>query len=209
MGIFRCDDAQHRSMMTYNTPPMFVDYRQEKLRNAIIYFSRNTKFCYTLKLYKLLYFLDFEHYRQTGWSVTGLDYHAFPKGPVPPALHEEVKADSSILGVKEIPNEMTETIRREFKPEGKFDSTYFTPRELEIMERLALFFKDAKSNDMSTYSHSPKLPWKKIYGKGEGIGRIIPYELALQSEPIVHDKPTIEEEDLAMWDDLYAGTGLR
>ncbi|WP_423905919.1 hypothetical protein [Candidatus Spongiihabitans sp.] len=39
--------------------------------NAIAYFSRNTKYCYTIKLFKLLYFLDFEHYRQTGSSVAG------------------------------------------------------------------------------------------------------------------------------------------
>lgn len=60
--------------------------------NAIIFFARNTKNCDTRKLYTLLYFLDFEHYAQTGRSVTGLTYYAYPEGPVPVELDKEIQA---------------------------------------------------------------------------------------------------------------------
>ena len=69
---------------------MFVSHHREKLLNAIIYFIVNTKRCHTLKLFKLLYFLDFEHFRQTGQSVTGLRYVAWPKGPAPDELWHEL-----------------------------------------------------------------------------------------------------------------------
>ena len=69
---------------------MFVTHNREKLINAIIYFVKNTKRCHKLKLFKLLSFLDFEHYRQSGRSVTGLRYDAWPMGPVPSDLDREI-----------------------------------------------------------------------------------------------------------------------
>ena len=70
---------------------MLVTREREKLINAIIYFVNNTKTCGLVKLFKLLSFLDFEHFRQTGRSVTGLDYFAWPWGPVPRDLFFEIK----------------------------------------------------------------------------------------------------------------------
>lgn len=64
-------------------------YRQ-KLLNAIIYFTKNVKRPSKLKIFKLLYFLDFEHFRITGKSVTGLDYYALDFGPVPMDLFGQI-----------------------------------------------------------------------------------------------------------------------
>jgi uncharacterized phage-associated protein len=63
---------------------MEIDRQREKL--AAAFFAANTKYCGVTKLCKLLYFLDFIHYRQTGRTVTGLEYRAWPKGPVPVAF---------------------------------------------------------------------------------------------------------------------------
>ena len=199
--------------MSINMPSLFIHHRREKLLNAIAYFVGNTKYCHTLKLFKLLNFLDFEHYRQTGRSVTGLSYKAYPNGPVPPELYNDIKQESeektSALGVKETFDEMNEVLKREFTVKNDFDKTYFTPRELEIMDRLVFFFAEVKSDVMSAYSHDPKLPWGKIYRKGEGEGCAIPYKLALQAEPIVQSEPTIEEEEIQMLDEVFQGMELR
>jgi len=193
---------------------MFIHHRREKLLHAIAYFTRNTRHCHTLKLSKLLHFLDFEHYRQTGRPVTGLEYRALPKGPVPrellPMIESESEQKKPVLEIRETFDELTEEIvKRDFKAKKKFDKTYFTPRELEIMERLALFFRDGSAEVMSAYSHDPKPPWKKIYGDGEGRNRVIPYALALQAERIVQDEPTIAAEELRMLDETFQGAGLR
>ncbi len=71
--------------------PMLATYQREKLINAVLYFATKTKFCGKTKLFKLLYFLDFEHYKKTGRSVTGLRYCAWGKGPVPVSLYEEME----------------------------------------------------------------------------------------------------------------------
>jgi uncharacterized phage-associated protein len=44
---------------------------------------------------KLLYFLDFIHFKQTGKCVTGLDYYAWKRGPVPKKLFDEISGDVS------------------------------------------------------------------------------------------------------------------
>lgn len=55
---------------------MFVSSTREKLINAIVFFAANTRHCGKVKLFKLLYLLDFAHFRETGRSVTGLGTRA-------------------------------------------------------------------------------------------------------------------------------------
>jgi Antitoxin SocA-like, Panacea domain len=62
---------------------MLISRNREKLINVVVYFASNTRHCGKVKLFKLLYLLDFTHFRETGRSVTGLDYRAWKMGPVP------------------------------------------------------------------------------------------------------------------------------
>ena len=55
---------------------MIIDHRREKLTQAVVFFGHTMRKLGKVKLFKLLYFLDFEHFRDTGRSVTGLDYFA-------------------------------------------------------------------------------------------------------------------------------------
>ena len=64
---------------------------QQKLIEAISYFAANTKHCGFTKLFKLLYWLDYHHFRETGETVTGLSYQALPYGPVPESLYDQLK----------------------------------------------------------------------------------------------------------------------
>ena len=68
---------------------MLISRNREKLINAIVYFASNTRHCGKVKLFKLLYLLDFTHFRETGRNVTGLDYQAWKMGPVPLDLMQE------------------------------------------------------------------------------------------------------------------------
>jgi hypothetical protein len=68
---------------------MLISRNREKLINIVVYFASNTRHCGKVKLFKLLYLLDFTHFRGTGRSVTGLDYRAWKMGPVPFGLMQE------------------------------------------------------------------------------------------------------------------------
>ena len=62
-----------------------------KLLNVILYFISNTKRPNLTKLLKLLYFLDFTHFKETGYPALNLIYYAWDYGPVPRDFYEEVK----------------------------------------------------------------------------------------------------------------------
>lgn len=180
---------------------MFDSDQREKLLNAIIFFVAKTKRCHTLKLFKLLNFLDFEHFRQTGFGVTGLDYKAWPMGPVPSALWHEINhgGDEDLrkaVSVVEIKDDLTGALaRRVITARATFDKSYFSKRELQIMEALAEIFSEIEGNDMSQFSHYRNLPWRKVFKKGEGNRQSIPYELARTSDPIIGSLPTLSDEE--------------
>ncbi|MBK8158760.1 MAG: SocA family protein [Rhodospirillaceae bacterium] len=188
-----------------------VTHHREKLLHAILFFISHTRFCHTLKLFKLLNFLDFEHYRQTGKSVTDMPYRALAQGPVPMALYGEVdnpKPDMGrLVSFMPIHDDLTgELKRRDIKARvgATFNKRLFSKRELEIMDRLAEFFKDTPGNDMSNFSHGRKLPWTKIFRKGAGNKELIPYELALECDPIIGSMPTIDKDELEYRRNLFA-----
>ena len=181
---------------------MFVSRDREKLLNAIVYFLRETNHCHTLKLFKLLNFSDFEHFRQTGRTIFGLQYRALPKGPVPTALLEEIKRGGGedlrdAIALYEVKDEITDALlRRDLKPRVEFDKKWFTKRELKVMARIAEFFRDLKADDMSEFSHENKKPWASVYKNGKGTGHLIPPELALHAKPLMHEIPTIDSDEL-------------
>lgn len=188
---------------------MFINRQREKLLNAMKYFIANTRHCHTLKLFKLLNFLDFEHYRQTGRSVTGLTYRALPKGPVPTDLLKELQNGpqgdlAGSVDISYVKDENDAVLRRDLKAKAAFDAKHFTKRELRIMERLVEYFRDTNAEDMSQVSHARRLPWGKVYQGGKGTGQIIPYDLAIDSEPMMADVIALNADEISARKELFA-----
>lgn len=163
--------------------------QREKLLNAIIFFTKNTRNCYKLKLFKLLFYFDFQVYRETGKSPTGLDYFAWPMGPVPARLHEELDAPKpdmksalSITRVGDVDPDLP-TPRLQIKPRHEFDDGCFTPRELKAMQRLAEVYLEATAAQMTEVSHLPGQPWHRIYEVERRPQALIPHGLALDGKP--------------------------
>ena len=159
---------------------MLVNHNREKLLNAIIYFSKNTKYCGITKLCKLLYFLDFMHFRETGRSVTGLDYFAWDFGPVPQELYFELKNPSQELEdyIRKVSD--SEGSLEKLIPQKKFDDKHFSKKELGILQEIVYIFKDAKAKDMVDASHLPNHPWDRTI-KEKGEKKRIDYLLAIDN----------------------------
>lgn len=172
---------------------MYIDRSKEKLVNAIVYFIKNTKHCHITKLMKLLYTLDFEHYQQTGLSVTGLSYHAWDMGPVPvPVWLELSKNEDSGLGLlnnfRVIDDEYSNgKIRKKILTKLKFNPNVFTKRQIKILEKVALIFKNAPADTMIEYTHSLKSPWD-ITVKEKGYKSEIDYSLAIDKKILPQDE---------------------
>jgi uncharacterized phage-associated protein len=165
---------------------MLISRNREKLINAVVYFASNTRHCGKVKLFKLLYLLDFTHFRETGRSVTGLDYRAWKMGPVPLELMqewEELESDMA-RAIDIVPEKVIDFIRELVVPKVAFDDSPFTRRELRLMHDLSAQFIDELTKPLIGFTHEDRGPWDKIWDGGKGNNERIPYSLAvLDSDP--------------------------
>lgn len=177
--------------------PAMRPQQRQKLFHAIVFFRENTKFCHKLKLFKLLNAVDFEIFRQTGKPMTGLLYYAWPKGPVPKELFEELrnpKPDMRAAMTVHTPpaDDPDSNSALQIYPKIKFDPDCFTPRELEAMERIAEIFRDADGETMSEASHARGGPWHTVAKVQKRLQAVIPYRLILDGRP---DSITADQAD--------------
>ncbi len=165
---------------------MIKTHEREKLINAVVFFARNTHYCGKIKLFKLLYLLDFEHFRQSGRSVTGMNYHAWKLGPVPVALYEDwdVREPDFVAAIEIVPEKVIDYTREKAVAKVDFDDSFFSKRELNIMSQLAERFKDEYSQPLVNFTHAELGPWAKIWENGKGNQVRIPYALAVPDSDI-------------------------
>ena len=163
---------------------MLISRNRQKLINAIVFFAANTQHCGKVTLFKLLYLLDFAHFRETGRSVTGLDYRAWEMGPVPLDLMQEwdgLKTDMA-AAIEIQPERVITYVRERVVPRTTFDDNLFTKRELKLMQEFALRFRDELTRPMINLTHAERGPWDKIWDEGRGNDQRIPYALAVPDD---------------------------
>lgn len=163
---------------------MIVSHEREKLIYTVVFFAANTHYCGKIKLIKLLYLLDFEHFRQTGRSVTGMDYRAWKMGPVPFEFYQEFDAlEPDLAAAIDIaPEKVIDFTREHVVPKIAFDDSHFTKRELHLMEELSARFRDSLSKPMIDVTHAELGPWETIWDGGRGNDERIPYTLAIAAD---------------------------
>lgn len=160
---------------------MLITREREKLLNAIIHFAEHTTRCGKTKLFKLLYLLDFEHYKLTGRSVTGLRYYAWPMGPVPVAVEAEFTQPAKDFdhAVRIVTEGEFDYRRLQVKPKRKFDDSHFSKRELRLLQELSSQYRSKTAKQMVEVTHEPNGPWDRVWQGGQGQNQEIAYELAL------------------------------
>lgn len=128
----------------------------EKVINAILYFCSGGGVLKT-KLNKLLFYADFEHYRDYGVSITGLRYVHLPYGPVPDnydhyfaALFHESKALEKEERVYHV------YVGEVFTAAVKPALNVFSPSELRVLARVMERFENWSATDISDLSHREK-----------------------------------------------------
>jgi uncharacterized phage-associated protein len=176
---------------------MIITHYRKKLINSIIYFVIHTKYCGITKLMKLLYFLDFWHFKQTGKPVTGSEYFAWDKGPVPRDVHNELSGKMKTDMAANIKRtEFSDTSFLKFNAKKKFDPEYFSERELELLENISFMFNDLKSDDIIEIAHLKNKPWIKTKDT-KGLLHKIDYMLAVDEDDdsisIEQAKDTLDE----------------
>jgi hypothetical protein len=142
--------------------------------------------------------LDFEHFKETGRIVTGLDYYAWPNGPVPVALHDEIQQPKADLAGAVMFTRIDD-IDWDVRPNVDFNDKLFSRRELRIMTRLADIFKEADDATLMIDSHMPNEPWDLTYRLGQKYQKI-EYKLVLNNPGAISEDHAdgVAAEDAAM-----------
>lgn len=160
---------------------MLIGRDRQKLIQACVYFATHTQGCGKVKLFKLLYLLDFAHFRETGRSVTGLDYLAWRLGPVPIELAQEwdeLEPDLA-AAIEIVPEQVFDHVRERVVARVGFDDSHFTRRELNLLRQLAEQYATDLSQPMVNVTHADRSPWATIWDGGRGSNQRIPYSLAV------------------------------
>lgn len=132
------------------------DFR--KFSEMVVFFTEKLE-PWKTKMNKLLFYSDFNMYKQSGFSMSGVQYRAIPMGPVPNNFNGifEYLANKEELYIY-YSNFADGGTGEQFKPnpEKTFNKDLFTESELQILESVAERFKNTSTNEIIDISHKEK-----------------------------------------------------
>lgn len=153
----------------YNDANNFTGYKKpnlDKLANVLIVFISKCKpeFNDRLKLNKLLFYVDFYHYKLVGFSLTGLSYRAIQYGPVP-TYYDNIYTyfeNDGVICSKWVKGE-NGSGKELFLTSGQFDTKHYSLAELETIDTIISKFQNTSSWDLVDLSHKEK-GWMELHG---------------------------------------------
>lgn len=164
----------HESYLPFDEKPAAVTgyrlFNLVRLKNILIYLlnSCNSEHNDRIKINKLLFYIDFLHYRNFGKSVSGIKYRAIPYGPAP-AYYDRIidfiyqDLSFSISG-KRSANHVVEV----FSTNEVYNPSIFTLQEQCTLDEVVNKFKDVSSWDIMQLSHKER-SWIELSPKREVI----------------------------------------
>ena len=149
-----------------------LDTTEQMLR----FFSQYNNDLYKVKLMKLIWYADAQHFKKKSQSITGLVYKHMPYGALPIGYDELLLASDNSISVKEeyfeYVGEEEEKVAYKIENVKKVNQNKLKPSEIAILEEVNNFFKNMGSGSISKYMHD-----EAAYKETEN-GEIISYELA-------------------------------
>jgi uncharacterized phage-associated protein len=142
---------------TNKIPDRFSGYSipsLQKFANMVIFFLDNA--FYQVRLNKFLFYADFYYFKQTGYSISGMQYAAIPMGPVPDNYSELfgiLKNENIIYPVLQYTNN---DAYEKFVKSRDFDETIFSDDEISAMRKVLETFHWETTKDIVEISHKEK-----------------------------------------------------
>ena len=142
-----------------------------KVRELIAFFT-SLPDMYATKLAKLMFYADFEHYREYTTSITGLAYAHAPRGPIPDK-YERIRDDAEENGIVEIEERLGDVWSGEvLVARRSADLSVFNAGETAVMRAVAEHLGSKTSRVLSELTHA-EAAWTETTN-----GARIPYTLA-------------------------------
>ena len=138
------------------------DFR--KFAEMVVFFTEKLE-PWKTKMNKLLFYADFTMHKQTGFSMSGVQYRAIPMGPVPNNFNSifEYLANKDEVDIF-YSNFADGGTGEQFKPNAKkiFNEKLFNEIEIEILNAVAERFKNTSTSKIIEISHKEKA-WTENY----------------------------------------------
>ncbi len=138
----------------------------KKFTEMVVFFTELMQ-PWKTKMNKLLFYSDFLMFKQTGFSISGIQYRAIPMGPVPDnfnSIYEYLaKNDNIDILYSSFANG---GIGEQFKPNSNrsSDMEFFNKTELSILHNVVERFKNTSTNEIIEMSHKEKAWLENING---------------------------------------------
>jgi transcriptional regulator with XRE-family HTH domain len=142
-------------------PNTFTGYKMPNLKKfteMVVFFSEKLQ-PWKTKLNKLLFYADFAMHKQSGYSISGIQYRAIPMGPVPHNFNSIfeylAKNDDVDINYTAFPDGGT---GEQFKqtPNRAFNPTIFNTHEISMLEEIAERFKLTTTQEIIELSHKER-----------------------------------------------------
>ncbi|HNS29663.1 MAG TPA: DUF4065 domain-containing protein [Tenuifilaceae bacterium] len=157
----KVEQQLERYLIDASLPNNFTGFKTpnfKKFAEMVMFFTEELN-PWKTKLNKLLFYADFNMYKQTGFSISGVQYRALPMGPVPnnfnsifEYLYKRNDLDISYSHFAD------GGIGEQFKPNPNrtFDKNLFTENELQVLELISERFRNTSTNEIIEISHKEK-----------------------------------------------------
>lgn len=143
----------------------FAPLSLNRLKNILLYILNYCGETYCTKMNKLLFYIDFLAYKETGIALTGLSYRAMEFGPVPEHWDRVFcQFDEIIQEQKNIKNHDCYVL----KALVAADATVLNNGEQNIIKKVCDKFKGLSSADISKLSHKETI-WSDSFKNQERI----------------------------------------
>lgn len=129
-------------------------------------------------LIKLLFRADFAHYRKYLRSITGAEYIALERGPVPDEyrlLFTKLQVRGHV--VQETVDVGAPRAMEILRPLRKPELAAFEESELEVLRSVVSSDGCKTGKQLSDETHA-EIPWRAVWCDGDGEAETIPYALA-------------------------------
>lgn len=144
-----------KQVFKHSKPSEFTGYRvpnEVKIAQMIGYFSHSIPVLFKTKLNKLLFYSDFHHFKNTGYSISGIAYRAIQMGPVP-AEYDKLYiklVDDNLVNLEFIKftNGYGEALTSQMHQHGTFSES-----EIASMNQVIHKFGHHSTNKMVDISH--------------------------------------------------------
>lgn len=148
----------------------FVKPNFAKLTEMIVFFTEKCK-PWKTKLNKLLFYADFGHFKNHGFSISGANYRAINMGPVVNNFNStfEYIAEKDFVDIHCIEFDQGGYGEQFVSNSNKsFNKDLFSETELNTLERVNDRFKITSTTEIIEISHAEEV-WKRNFSNGKNL----------------------------------------